>query len=1581
VSDWAPVEGGPPRPERAGPVDDAFASEIDTLLRLAADACHTAAAVIDLHLTGAETWRRAALSANPGGASAADALAAASPLGVGTSGAADGAFACQAPLTVLASLELGSDEEPALGRIYVLAQTPREVTARELGALRVVAGRLVRAIQLRVDRAGDAPSIARRARLELTAGFTRNVFDGTTNGMVVLDLEGRFAYLNRRALEMGGYAEHEVVGAHFSLILPPENRDAMQALFHRTITLGERVQAIDTQILRKDGQRAFVKFSAGPVERDGRVVAVSITAEDITERIRTERLLDTQRRLLETIALHPDLDTMLAELAAAVEAQSTALCSIILLEPDGETMRIGAAPSLPEEMIAAVNGLKIGPAVGSCGTAIYRRAPVITRDIRTDPLWVPFRELMETHGIRSSWSAPFFDERGAVLGTLAMYAPQPAMPTEWDFRVIAFATHLAGIAVQRAHTRTQVMESEARYRDLFENANDILYTHQMDGTFISVNAAGLRAYGYTPDDIGTLNLSDIIDPASLRAANDHIREVARDGSLPAPFALLTHARDGSDVWVEVNTRVVHQPDGSRFVQGIARDVTDRKLAEDALRKSEARYRSLAENIFDVVTETDLDGRLRVMTSNIEGVLGYTAEELQGHNLIADVHPDDRRRVANAFGRASEGPSAPVQYRCRHKDGIWRWLETSATSYVTEDGERRVLAVSRDITARMRMEHTLRASEERLRTFVRNAPVILFALDESGIFTLYEGQGLERVGLHPEQFVGRSIFDVHTRQPNIIENARRALAGEAFIDVIDIRGVTFEAHHTPLLDETGNTHGMIGVLIDVDDRKRAEDMVAAHRGLLELVALGTPLEDVLLAVARTVEAHTSGGRCAIMLIDGETAQLVHAAAPSVPQSLLETLNLMPVSAEGPAPAAAAALGETVISRTIANDGRWDAVRALVGEHQVAACWSMPMRGTTGSILGTLNVFFATEREPTDGELEAIASATQIAGIAIERKRADAAVRRRSAELETMYKRLMRAHSDLEESKARLEDKSEQLERALAAERERSRRDPLTGLLNHAAITEALRDLTSQDSAVLAIAMVDVDGLKAANDTYGHQMGDAVLVLVAERLSRSGAIVGRYGGDEFVAILPGADRRAAEAYRDAVLASVADAGLVDPETGANVPVVVSVGVAVYPEEAGAVDDLIRLSDAAMYASRRQRPDAAPGRTLSRTLGGDRAAKMVGEIVPLLTSAGTTEDKLRLVAHRLSVGAGYDGVHFVVDDERKTGAASSSFARVPERDLADWDEEQSSKINVQIARILNRTRRPIVIDDLATNELLPEATRAGLSAVGLRSCLIAPMVWEDTLIGAMSVASKGTAAFSVRDAEFVMAVATQVTAIVQMSRVLEQLRDSSAHLREAHESTVMMLASAAEAHDRTTGRHLERVRLISEAIATELGYDETAAKELGMAAILHDIGKIRVPDTVLGSSQSLAEAEWVLMKQHTVWGNAFLKGQPGFELAAMVARCHHERWDGAGYPDGLAAEAIPEAAQIVTVADSFDAMTNDRPYRNGRPTADAVDEIVACSGTQFSPRVVDALVRLFERGELAFLHGDDDAEPLAA
>ncbi len=135
------------------------------------------------------------------------------------------------------------------------------------------------------------------------------------------------------------------------------------------------------------------------------------------------------------------------------------------------------------------------------------------------------------------------------------------------------------------------------------------------------------------------------------------------------------------------------------------------------------------------------------------------------------------------------------------------------------------------------------------------------------------------------------------------------------------------------------------------------------------------------------------------------------------------------------------------------------------------------------------------------------------------------------------------------------------------------------------------------------------------------------------------------------------------------------------------------------------------------------------------------------------------------------------------------------------------------------------------------------------------------------------------------------------------------------------------------------------------------------------------------MLSSTGQLADAEWELMKRHTIWGEEFLAARPGFELAVAIARSHHERWDGEGYPDGLAGDEIPEAAAIVAVADSFDAMTSERPYMRARSVASAVQEVVASSGKQFSPRVVAALQRLYQRPALPFVRAEAPDREAAA
>jgi len=579
------------------------------------------------------------------------------------------------------------------------------------------------------------------------------------------------------------------------------------------------------------------------------------------------------------------------------------------------------------------------------------------------------------------------------------------------------------------------------------------------------------------------------------------------------------------------------------------------------------------------------------------------------------------------------------------------------------------------------------------------------------------------------------------------------------------------------------------------------------------------------------------------------------------------------------------------------------------------------------------------------------------------------------------REQRLRKAITKSSELLEARTEQLERSLDEERARARRDPLTDTLNHVAIVDELERLIGESGASgsHAVALADVDALKATNDTFGHQVGDALLVAVAKALSRDGTVVGRYGGDEFVVLLPGMNRSLAEQYVEAVLQNLAHTQLTDPATDINIPVVASFGLASYPDEGESAGDLIKLADSAMYASRRRAAASEAGHLLSR----ERAAKLVSDIVPLLTIDGSGEDKLRLVAHHLSAGAGYDAVNFEVAGELAAEHApwESTFSHHARGDLVDkWRQELSQAEEHPLGRALERTRRPTFLD-LESTELLTKAERDVLREGGLKSALVVPMIWQDRMVGMLSVVRKEQAAFTSWDAQFLTAVASEVTAIVYMTRLVEELRSASTGLAQAHSETVMMLAAAAEAHDDTTGRHLQRVRAITEALSRQLGYSDQQAGELGLASVLHDIGKIRIPDTVLKSTQQLTDPEWVLMKQHPIWGGEFLSGRRGFELAALVARAHHERWDGSGYPYGLAGEEIPEAAAITAVADGFDAMTSDRPYRAGRPASEAVEEIVACSGKQFSPRVVDALVQLFRRRALPLVEVDHARERAAA
>ncbi len=173
-----------------------------------------------------------------------------------------------------------------------------------------------------------------------------------------------------------------------------------------------------------------------------------------------------------------------------------------------------------------------------------------------------------------------------------------------------------------------------------------------------------------------------------------------------------------------------------------------------------------------------------------------------------------------------------------------------------------------------------------------------------------------------------------------------------------------------------------------------------------------------------------------------------------------------------------------------------------------------------------------------------------------------------------------------------------------------------------------------------------------------------------------------------------------------------------------------------------------------------------------------------------------------------------------------------------------------------------------------------------------------------------------------------------------------------------TILALAAALESRDGTTGDHIERVRLLAERVAVglQLGPDDVQAVQY--AAILHDVGKIGIPDSILNKPAKLNEDEWETMKRHSAIGADILAKIAGFERVSEAVLAHHERFEGQGYPAGIAPTSIPIESRIVSVVDAYDAMTHDRPYHKAMSHDEAMKQLDLHSGTQFDPAVVEVM-----------------------
>jgi diguanylate cyclase (GGDEF)-like protein len=506
--------------------------------------------------------------------------------------------------------------------------------------------------------------------------------------------------------------------------------------------------------------------------------------------------------------------------------------------------------------------------------------------------------------------------------------------------------------------------------------------------------------------------------------------------------------------------------------------------------------------------------------------------------------------------------------------------------------------------------------------------------------------------------------------------------------------------------------------------------------------------------------------------------------------------------------------------------------------------------------------------------------------------------------------------------------------------RARCDPLTGLLNrgefHESLSAAVGRATGPKALLVSVAVFDLDRFKAVNDRGGHAAGDRLLRATAAALTavcRSSDAAFRIGGDEFALILDGAGSEQASV----IAARAADAiSRLQGSAGS------SWGVATVPTDATTRDGLMAIADAGMY-ERKGRPGAAAS---LRRGDAKRRLEVASHLAVHLTELRDPHAIASAVVRELHSAFGYylAVVHRLHEDGMLRVLAGAGRLAGSDAAFLAWEQPITSGINGRVARTADYA---LVTDTRLDPDYLGIDPRTDPG-----SELSVPIIVDGRVWGVLNLEQLATHGFDENDVLLAEAVVAQTGAALHRCALVDEMEQSFS-------ATLGLLCDALETKDPYTADHAEHVAEIATAVAQLIGLPDSQSRSLRYCALLHDIGKLGVRSELLTKPSGLTAEEYAEVQRHSSVGAALLERIPLLADIAPLVRAVHERWDGAGYPDGLTAVAIPIEARIVAVCDAWHAMTSDRPYRRALSRGRALSELAAGAGSQFDADVVEAFM----------------------
>lgn len=677
-------------------------------------------------------------------------------------------------------------------------------------------------------------SALREAEERYSAMFERHPYP-----MWVYDVDTlEFLEVNRAAIENYGWTREQFLSKTILDVRPEDERDRVRD-FVRSRDPNE--PNIGMWIHKtSDGRILDVRVSTHAIPwTPGRRARVA-TMIDQTEKLAAERWQNRQREIMERVATGAPLERILDAIVRQVQEQSPGvIASVLLLNEDGRTVRTAAAPDLPDAYSRGIDGMEIGPSAGSCGTAMSTGKRVVVSDIATDPKWAPFRDVAIGFGLRACWSDPIRTTDGTVVGSLAMYATRVREPSPRELEINSNAAHVAGIAIERDRAQAALRASEAKYRQIFETAQEGIWVVDSQWRTELANEAMGRMLGVRASEMVGHAITDYMDEEGINLVKSFQARRERGESEAHEFKFVR--ADGRPLWAIVATNPIKATDGSfNGALAMVTDITPRRAMEDALRVERKMFLSGPAVAWRWRAEEGWP--VEYVSENVS-TLGYTAAEFMSGELkyASIMHPDDVERVAAEIvdHLANRRLVFEQEYRVRTRAGRWRMLADHTVVDVDEGGRPRYfVGYSIDVTERREAEDRLRESERNNRTLIAAIPDIVFRMHRDGRYLACHTHMPERLILPVEQFLGRTPADVMPK----------AIAEQCL-------------HHLDVLFQTGESQ-TYEYEIKLEDRKRSRWEVRMVRSADEEALL--LVRDVTIARENELRLRESEARLSMLV---------------------------------------------------------------------------------------------------------------------------------------------------------------------------------------------------------------------------------------------------------------------------------------------------------------------------------------------------------------------------------------------------------------------------------------------------------------------------------------------------------------------------------------------------------------------------------------------------------------------------------------------------------------------------------------------------------------------------------------------